>query len=160
MHYQHGDQTHAIELSPLDGDRYRVTIDGETQVIQAQRLPDGAWLLKVDGQQVLAYSAAQGNERFVHVDGQTFTLTVPDARSQRRRTSRAAGDLTAQMPGQVREVLVSEGDAVETGQTLLILEAMKMEIRVSAPGAGTIKQVLVKTGDVVERGQRLVEIEA
>ncbi|MBK8035170.1 MAG: acetyl-CoA carboxylase biotin carboxyl carrier protein subunit [Chloroflexi bacterium] len=62
------------------------------------------------------------------------------------------------MPGQVRELLAAEGDAVERGQPILLLEAMKMEIRVTAPIAGTVKRLLVKAGDVVERGQRLAEI--
>jgi biotin carboxyl carrier protein len=60
----------------------------------------------------------------------------------------------------VREVLVAEGDTVQRGQTLVILEAMKMEIRVAAPGDGQVRRLLVRQGDVVERGQRLVEIEA
>jgi methylmalonyl-CoA carboxyltransferase 1.3S subunit len=53
---------------------------------------------------------------------------------------------------------VSEGDTVERGQTLVILEAMKMELRVTAPEAGRVKRLLVQMGDVVERGQALVEI--
>ena len=47
---------------------------------------------------------------------------------------------------------------VDRGQPLLLQEAMKMEIRVTAPVAGTVKRLLVKVGDVVERGQRLAEI--
>ncbi|MBC7812830.1 MAG: acetyl-CoA carboxylase biotin carboxyl carrier protein subunit, partial [Burkholderiales bacterium] len=88
----------------------------------------------------------------------TFTAANPAARSRPRGRSSAGGDLTAQMPGLVREVLVSEGDTVERGQTLLILEAMKMEIRVSAPTDGVVKRLLVAVGDVVERGQRLAEL--
>jgi biotin carboxyl carrier protein len=63
------------------------------------------------------------------------------------------------MPGQVVNVLVSEGDSVERGQTLLVLEAMKMEIRVAAPAAGRVKRLLTEKGQIVERGQRLAEIE-
>jgi biotin carboxyl carrier protein len=63
------------------------------------------------------------------------------------------------MPGQVRAVNVSEGDAVTKGQTLLILEAMKMEIRVQSPQTGTVKKLFVEQGQSVEREQILVEIE-
>jgi acetyl/propionyl-CoA carboxylase alpha subunit len=78
----------------------------------------------------------------------------------RRATKRAgnADTLSAAMPAQVRGVLVAEGDAVDRGQTLVLLEAMKMEIRVAAPHAGKVKRVLVTVGDVVERGQKLVEL--
>ncbi len=158
MNYQHGDQSHAVEIAPLGDDHYRVTLDGQTHAITARQLPDGGWLLTLAGQQVRGYCVAQGSERYVAVDGQHITLSVADARSARRRAGGAAGDLNAQMPGLVREVLVSQGDLVEAGQTLLILEAMKMEIRVTAPEAGTVKTLLVTPGAVVERGQRLVEL--
>jgi biotin carboxyl carrier protein len=71
----------------------------------------------------------------------------------------AAGELTAPMPGQVRAVNVSEGDAVTKGQTLLLLEAMKMEIRVQAPRDGVVKKLFVQQGQTVDREQMLIEIE-
>jgi biotin carboxyl carrier protein len=63
------------------------------------------------------------------------------------------------MPGQVRALNVSEGDAVTKGQTLLVLEAMKMEIRVQAPRDGSVKKLFVKQGQTVEREQVLIEID-
>lgn len=62
------------------------------------------------------------------------------------------------MPGLVRSVLVREGDSVEKGQALVLLEAMKMEIRVAAPHAGKVIEVLVAAGETVDRGQRLIEL--
>ncbi len=62
------------------------------------------------------------------------------------------------MPGQVRAVNVKEGDAVTKGQTLLLLEAMKMEIRVQSPRDGLVKKLYVQQGQTVEREQLLVEI--
>jgi biotin carboxyl carrier protein len=70
-----------------------------------------------------------------------------------------ASELVAPMPGVVRTVNVSEGDAVIKGQTLLLLEAMKMEIRVQAPREGVVKKLFVKMGQTVEREQILIEIE-
>jgi biotin carboxyl carrier protein len=64
------------------------------------------------------------------------------------------------MPGVVLEVLVGQGDYVERGQTLVLLEAMKMELRISAPCAGYVRRVHCTEGQVIERGQKLVEIEA
>ena len=63
------------------------------------------------------------------------------------------------MPGQVRALNVSEGDAVTKGQTLLVLEAMKMEIRIHAPQDGVVKKLFVKQGQTVEREQILIEVE-
>jgi biotin carboxyl carrier protein len=64
------------------------------------------------------------------------------------------------MPGQVIAVPVAAGDAVSRGQTLIVLEAMKMELRVAAPHDGTVEKVLVSVGEVVERGQPLAEVAA
>jgi biotin carboxyl carrier protein len=64
------------------------------------------------------------------------------------------------MPGQVLDVLVHVGDTVERGQTLLLLEAMKMELRMVAPFAGQVRAVRCAAGQVVERGQLLVELQA
>jgi biotin carboxyl carrier protein len=62
------------------------------------------------------------------------------------------------MPGRVLDVLVAEGDSVQKGDTLVLLEAMKMELRVQAPVDGQIACVLCAAGQVVERGQLLVEL--
>ena len=63
------------------------------------------------------------------------------------------------MPGKVIAVLVSEGDVVEKGQGLVIVEAMKMENEVHSPIAGTVGEIKVKAGDTVEGGAALVIIE-
>ena len=62
------------------------------------------------------------------------------------------------MPAQVREVQVAAGERVEKGQTLLLLEAMKMEIRIKAPTGGLVKKLLVSSGQSVDKEQLLVEI--
>jgi biotin carboxyl carrier protein len=63
------------------------------------------------------------------------------------------------MPGTVLRVLATPGDAVTAGETLVVLEAMKMELAVSAPAPGTVAAVHVSEGELVAAGQRLVEIE-
>ena len=62
------------------------------------------------------------------------------------------------MPGTVARVLVAPGDEVSSGQVLLLLEAMKMELAVSAPAAGTVSAVHVAAGELVRAGQPLAEI--
>jgi 3-methylcrotonyl-CoA carboxylase alpha subunit len=78
-----------------------------------------------------------------------------------RQAARAvpAGSLAAPMPATVLRVAVSEGDGVTTGQPLVILEAMKMELTVSAPADGAVGAVHVSPGQLVEAGQTLVELE-
>jgi biotin carboxyl carrier protein len=63
------------------------------------------------------------------------------------------------MHGQVVKILVSEGDSVTHSQPLMLLEAMKMEIRITAPRDGRVARILCSAGQIVERGQTLIELE-
>jgi biotin carboxyl carrier protein len=78
------------------------------------------------------------------------------------RAGTAAGgtdaDLVAQFPGKVRKVLVAEGQAVEVGTPLLLLEAMKMEFSVKAPFAGTIEKIRVTEGQQLSPGDRFLDL--
>ena len=69
------------------------------------------------------------------------------------------GSLAAPMPGTVLRVEVHEGEHVDEGQTLVLLEAMKMELAVTAPAVGVVSAVLVEAGQLVSRGQALVELD-
>ena len=69
------------------------------------------------------------------------------------------GGLTAPMPGKVVEIMIKKGSNIKKGDTLLILEAMKMEHKVLAPDNGKIKEVLIKENDQVENGQTLVVLD-
>ncbi len=69
-----------------------------------------------------------------------------------------AGAVTSPMAGAILSVLVKEGDTVTAGQTLVVLEAMKMENKINAPTPGTIQQVNVAVGDSVREGHVLVVV--
>jgi pyruvate carboxylase subunit B len=83
---------------------------------------------------------------------------VGDSGSKRKQAS-APGDVSTSMPGNIVDVLVKVGDAVKTGQPVLISEAMKMETEIQAPIAGTVKAIHVGKGDRVTPGDVLIEIE-
>ena len=113
----------------------------------------------------------------VEVDGKRFTVRMwlPDApaaggaarqRSARPRPGAAAGGgsagsgtIGAPMQGTIVKVLVAEGDTVEAGQAVLVLEAMKMENHINAETSGTVREVRVAEGDTVGTGDVLVVIE-
>lgn len=69
-----------------------------------------------------------------------------------------SGTIPAPLPGLVLDLLVREGDAVKAGQTLLIMEAMKMENQIQAPFDGTVKKIFVQKGANISEGDRLIEI--
>ena len=72
--------------------------------------------------------------------------------------SASANAVVAPLAGSVARILVAEGDEVESGQVLLVLEAMKMETEITAPAAGTVSAILVKQGEPVQGGQGLIEL--
>ncbi|MFZ1769069.1 MAG: acetyl-CoA carboxylase biotin carboxyl carrier protein subunit, partial [Caldilinea sp.] len=83
----------------------------------------------------------------------------PDQRRRSAQPLASGGALEAAMPGRVLDVLVAAGDAVKRGATLVLLEAMKMELRIQAAADGQVTRIHVKPGEVVERGQLLVEVD-
>jgi biotin carboxyl carrier protein len=157
--FDHNSASISIDLTPT-GKSYRATIGDQEVNVEIVKASDGKLDLLIDGKRVTAYVSSDNAKRWVTISGQTLVLTKS---SSARRGSHAghhtAGELTAPMPGQVRAVNVSEGDAVTKGQTLLVLEAMKMEIRIHAPQDGTVKKLFVKQGQTVEREQILIEVE-
>jgi 3-methylcrotonyl-CoA carboxylase alpha subunit len=157
--YEYNGQTYTVRLERRPDGTQIAHINGEVVPFAVRPLQDGGWHLAFADQVVSAYTATAGDQRFVQLGGQAYTLTTVTSTSKRRRSAAASGDLTAQMPGQIRDVRVQEGDAVEAGQTLVVMEAMKMEMRITAPRASRVKRVLVQAGAIVERGAVLVELE-
>ena len=150
----------SIELTPT-GNSYRATIGEETVDVEVLQTEGGKLDLLIDGKRVTAYVSSDNARRWMTINGQTFVLTKSSGARTRGRTGQhALGELTAPMPGQVRAVNVSEGEAVTKGQTLLVLEAMKMEIRIHAPQDGIVEKLFVKQGQTVEREQILLSVES
>jgi len=145
-----------------NGKTFTLTVDDK--MIQAEILhaENGRLDLLIDGERVTAYVSSDGAKRWVTVHGQTFVLTKSSGKRKGGHSHHAPGALgvTAPMPGQVRAVNVSEGETVTKGQTLLVLEAMKMEIRVHAPRDGVVSSISVKVGETVEREQILINVES
>lgn len=147
-----------LELTP-SGKGYVVTLGEQSFIAELLQSKDGRLDFLINGERVSAYVSSDNTKRWVTVHGQTFVLEKSAGIRRSGHAHHAAGELTAPMPGQVRAVNVSEGDAVSKGQTLLLLEAMKMEIRIQSPQVGVVTKLLVKPGQTVEREQLLVEIE-
>lgn len=149
--------TRTIELNP-SGENFVAMIDGKTVNVQILRAANGRLDLLVDGQRVTAHVSSDMAKRWVTVNGQTLMLTKTSGAKQGVRHEHAGG-LIAPMPGQIRSVSVRVGETVKKGQTLLTMEAMKMEIRIQALKDGVVKSVSVTQGQTVEREQILVEVE-
>jgi len=158
--FDHNSQSLPIDLTP-QGKSYRATVGDKTVDVEIIRVDAerGQLELLIDGERVTAYVSADGAKRWVTVNGQTLMLTKASGAKRKSSSHDHASELVAPMPGLVRSVSVVEAEAVKKGQTLLVLEAMKMEIRIQTPRDGLVKKLLVKQGQTVEREQVLIEIE-
>jgi len=158
--FEHNSESFTIDLTP-GGKSYRATLGDRSVEVKILRADaeHGLLDLLIEGERLTAYVSSEGEKRWVTINGRTVVLTK--ASSVRRKSSGHdhASELAAPMPGLVRGVHVAEGEAVAKGQSLLVVEAMKMEIRIQAPRDGAVKKLFVKQGQTVERGQVLVEIE-
>lgn len=170
FHYRYNGEVFTVRLEPQPDGSYRARIGEREMTVAVQRGQPGQLNLVVDGERVHAYTAATRTPQTgtplryaALVDRETCFFEVEKVTGAARRVGAVGaggGSLTAQMPGQVMEVYVNEGDEVQAGQPLLLLEAMKMEMRVAAPAAGVVRRLLVEPGQAVERGQQLVEVES
>ena len=151
--------TQTLEINP-SGENYVAVMNGKTvsvQIVRADAIR-GRMDLLIDGERVTAYVSSDMAKRWVTINGHTLMLTKTSGAKQGVRHDYAGG-LIAPMPGQVRSVSVSVGDVVKKGQTLLTMEAMKMEIRIQALKDGRVAALHVSQGQTVEREQILIEVE-
>ncbi len=160
-------QTHKVVVELDDqGQPAEVQVDGAPCSVQAAA--DDTFLVRPGGAEGPQWSVHLCPGRRPHqasIDGEVVGLELKSAREAALDAALASsgggagsGTVKAPMPGRVVRVLVAEGDPVEDGTPLLIVEAMKMENDVRSPTAGKVGTILVAAGDTVDAGQLLCEI--
>jgi biotin carboxyl carrier protein len=160
-----GEQTYTVEIEEIGKSVYRVSVDGNEFLVDGKKTGRTNYSLIVDNRSFEIEVDNTEDEYRVLVDGRNYHVNLVDER--RMRVGGAQSGLQLQgrqkvsvpMPGKVTAVLVSEGDLVEKGQGLIIVEAMKMENEVRSPIAGEVKEIKVKAGDAVEGGALLAIVE-
>ena len=157
-----GQKTRSVEVE-REGGRLRLALDGRPLGADAVELAAGTYSILLDGQsfEVRVQSAPDGLR--VHTGGAEFCVEVLDPRAWRGKRGgvlEAAGrqQITAPMSGKVVRLLVRAGDAVEAGQGLLVVEAMKMQNEIRTPKTGTVERLLVTEGQAVNAGEVLAVV--
>jgi acetyl/propionyl-CoA carboxylase alpha subunit len=148
-----------------EGDLWRVTVGERTVVVDAYWDKMDLLSLLIDGHSYGQVDIhGQGDAFEVLVLGDHFSFELFDERkalAKKRRGLAAEGvqEVRTSMPGKIVAVEVAEGDKVEAGQGLVVVEAMKMENEIRSPKAGVVTKVGVKAGQAVEAGTVLVVVE-
>jgi len=146
------------EVISRDGNTIRVRIGDRELAAQFTQNTDGGGILAIDGRRYLIFGARRKESIFVSVGPASFEFKPAEAASRRRVRGLAATEVIAPMPGKVLKVLVRDGDLVEAGQPLVVIEAMKMETTLVAESAAIVKHVQVEEGQTVDHGAVLIEL--
>jgi biotin carboxyl carrier protein len=163
MQYEflYGGETYTVSLEKT-GDLFKAVIGDREYSVDASRPASQLLSLIVDGRSVLAHVAHDEKGWSLGVGGRQYVLADPAAADETGAAGEVGGGdgkITTPMPGKIVEVLVSQGDAVEPGQPLLILESMKMQNEINSDVKGIVKTIHFAAGDLANFGDPLVEID-
>jgi biotin carboxyl carrier protein len=132
-------------------------------VERIERIAAGTYAVDVDGRRQLVYIAGPSSNAWVFWNGHVYRGDFSPASSREPRSRRSAGQarqvLTAPMPATVIKMLVSPGQQVRKGDTVVVLEAMKMELPIRALADATVAAVHFRDGELVQADAALVEFE-
>jgi len=154
-----------IEVSRESEYIYLVTIDGENHRIDA-RFCTSYWISLIINNQSYDISFSHEKDNFeLNFRNHNYRIDILDERKLRMRGIQTSIDpsgpeiLKSSMPGKVIKILAGEGNMVNAGEGIVIIEAMKMENEIECRQNGKIKKIYVKEGDTIEADTLLVEID-
>jgi biotin carboxyl carrier protein len=147
-------------------DDKHVSVDGKVYEVDFESVSgQPVYSLIVDGKSHEGYVARSDDNWQVLLRGRLYPIIVEDEREKRLRSAAGGGvaetgefHLRAPMPGLVVAIPVKEGQPIQKGQVLLILESMKMQNELKSPRDGTIGRLRVKPGETVEQKQTLLSV--
>ncbi len=160
-----GDQTYTVDIEEVGRSLYRIAVDGNEFLVDGKQTGQNNYSLIINHRSFEVGVDTSEEEYRVLVDGRSYHIHLVDERRMRLGGFQTGiqlqgkQEVTVPMAGNVIAVLVAEGDRVDKGQGLVIVEAMKMENEVRSPIDAEIKEVRVKTGQSVEAGETLMVVE-
>jgi 3-methylcrotonyl-CoA carboxylase alpha subunit len=157
VEYEAGEREIRVEYRYLGDDRFNVWTGDEGRDIRVVSWEPPQLTLEEGSHRWHARISVDGDRRYVHTSQFSIGL-LQKPRFPNKSQAVPAGGCVAPMPGKVIELRVAEGDTVQAGQLLLIMEAMKMEHSVAAPQGGTVAHVGVAAGDQVDADALLIVV--
>ncbi len=167
-YYRRGDRTYTIRLDRR-GSKFTADVEGTQLAGRWQELRPGYFEVELPDRSFRCFVAAEDESRYLFHEGAVYSLNSYDPREEaraRRRDAAGAGgggsgsaDHLCPLAGKVLKLIASEGDAVEAGTPLLIVEAMKMEHTIKAQADGTLIKFNFQPGESVEAGVSLLDFQ-
>ena len=153
-----GGALHRLRLNHA-GAGWRVDVDGRERVLSGRRL-DAALQVTLDGAIHRIPALRDGDAIQVVLPEGAWILSLHDPYSPAEGEAVGQGRLAAPIPGRIVQVLVQEGESVSRGQVLAVLEAMKTELRITAPADGVVAHIGCAAGDSVDEGTEIITLTA
>jgi biotin carboxyl carrier protein len=146
--------------------KLEIAVDGRPMELSYEEVDSLGQVALIEGGRSWGMSI-EGDEHSVtcSIAGRLYAVEIEDERERaahaaERESNKGGGVVKSNMPGVVVKLLVKDGDRVEKGQPLLVLEAMKMQNEIGAPGAGVVKTLHVREKEAVSSGAKLVTLVA
>lgn len=153
-------QSREVRISPADcHGKFIAIVDGYQPLsLHLRELGGNRWHLEYDGQVLIIIAQCCSGVIEITMPGETSIVKIAPLLSTSSVNLAAEGTLESPLTGLIVKVMVSEDDDVSAGETIAILESMKMEIPIKSVLSGTVTKLMVREGDMVDRGQIISEI--
>jgi biotin carboxyl carrier protein len=149
------------EIAPLErGDIIALAVNDSNLTVEEHDRDEGAQHFVVDHTQYDVFVARDGNDIFVHLDGEVWHVQAVNAVDAAGTGAGGADAVLAPMPGVVVSTPVTAGDPVSEGQTLIVIESMKLQTSIVADRDGVIAEVLFKVEETFDKGVELMRFES
>lgn len=155
--FKHNNQIYKLSFE-TEGKELIVELEDSKKPIEFQKLDDHLYSLIIDGKSHTLGVLKKGKSIQIFFEGNLYQFEAVSELEQAKGGAGGAGanQITAPMPSRVVKLLKQEGDAVEEGEGVIVVEAMKMESELKASMSGVVKDIKVNEGDAVEGGVVLV----
>jgi biotin carboxyl carrier protein len=162
LEFNINEKVHKLQLELKEG-QYWINLGDKEYLVDSSLISENCLSLLVNGKAFTAYFADADGKKYISIGGEQFC--IQEAKSEGMKASDHDSSMVDEapvaaspMPGKVVKIMVKEGDEVDKGQGLVIVEAMKMENEIKSPVKGKVEKVNFKAGDLVDAAQPIVEI--
>ncbi|MFO7992504.1 MAG: biotin/lipoyl-containing protein [Thermoplasmata archaeon] len=159
LKYEHKNHVYNVEVEKEDGNYY-ITYDDKTYTVTATEVNVGHLKIELGDRTIKSVISEGDDSKYVFLNGDVFEVTpIALTGVKRKKGDEEEGDLKSPISGKVVKVEVQDGQEVEKGDVLMVIEAMKMEYLIKAPYDGVVKKINFNEDEQIDIGEKTVEIE-